>query len=68
MIFKSCNAIKGVLKNPSKKIQFYWKPKSLLAMFESILASILNRILGKYIDNLEYNQLKLGIWNGKSLK
>lgn len=36
-------------------------------MFESILASILNRVLGKYIDNLEYNQLKLGIWNGTGL-
>lgn len=33
-------------------------------MFESILLNVLNRTLGKYISNLEYNQLKVGIWSG----
>ena len=34
-------------------------------MFESIVASIINRILGKYIDNLQQNQLTIGIWSGE---
>jgi vacuolar protein sorting-associated protein 13A/C len=34
-------------------------------MFESIVASVINRILGKYIDNLQQNQLNVGIWSGE---
>lgn len=34
-------------------------------MLESLVASILNRFLKNYVSNLNYDQLKIGIWNGK---
>ncbi|KAI8376296.1 uncharacterized protein BYT42DRAFT_594245 [Radiomyces spectabilis] len=34
-------------------------------MLESLVASILNRFLGNYVSNLNYDQLKIGIWNGE---
>jgi hypothetical protein len=34
-------------------------------MFESIVASILNKYLSEYIDEVDYNNLKLGIFSGK---
>ena len=34
-------------------------------MFESIVAHVLNRLLGRYISNLEQNQLKLSIFSGQ---
>ncbi|PVU99655.1 hypothetical protein BB559_000513 [Furculomyces boomerangus] len=33
-------------------------------MLEGVLASVLNKVLGSYVDNLETNQLKIGIWKG----
>ncbi|KAJ1502803.1 hypothetical protein HMI55_002738 [Coelomomyces lativittatus] len=33
-------------------------------MFEQVVANILNNVLGDYIDNLETNQLNIGIWAG----
>lgn len=36
-------------------------------MFESLLASVLNRVLGDYVDNLEQSQLNVGIWKGSLL-
>jgi vacuolar protein sorting-associated protein 13A/C len=33
-------------------------------MFETIVATVLNKVLGSYIADLEQNQLKLGIFNG----
>lgn len=33
-------------------------------MLESLIASILNRFLGNYVSNLNYDQLNIGIWNG----
>lgn len=33
-------------------------------MFEAIVANFLNRILGRYVANLEQNQLKLSIFSG----
>lgn len=35
-------------------------------MFESIVANVLNRVLGRYVANLEQNQLKLSIFKGNS--
>ena len=35
-------------------------------VFESIVAEILNRFLGDYVENLDRSQLKIGIWGGKS--
>lgn len=37
-------------------------------VFESIVADILNRYLGEYVENLDKGQLKIGIWGGKSSK
>lgn len=34
-------------------------------VFESIVADILNRYLGDYVENLDRGQLKIGIWGGK---
>lgn len=34
-------------------------------MFEGIVASILNKYLSEYIDEVDYNNLKLGIFSGK---
>lgn len=34
-------------------------------MFESLLADLLNRFLGDFIENLEASQLNLGMWGGK---
>lgn len=33
-------------------------------MLESIVAGVLNKVLGEYVANLEQKQLKLGIFNG----
>lgn len=34
-------------------------------VFESLVADLLNRFLGPYVENLDASQLKLGIWSGK---
>jgi vacuolar protein sorting-associated protein 13A/C len=34
-------------------------------MLESVVSTLLNRVLGAYVSNLNYNQLKIGIWSGK---
>ena len=33
-------------------------------MFESIVSEVLTRFLGKYIENLNGQQLRLGVWGG----
>lgn len=33
-------------------------------VFESVVAEILNRFLGDYVENLDHSQLKIGIWGG----
>lgn len=33
-------------------------------MFESIVANLLNRVLGSYIENFDPKQLNIGIWSG----
>ncbi|XP_032688033.1 vacuolar protein sorting-associated protein 13 isoform X3 [Odontomachus brunneus] len=33
-------------------------------VFESIVAELLNKVLGEYIENLDYSQLKLSLWGG----
>lgn len=33
-------------------------------VFESLVADILNRFLGDYVENLNRDQLKIGIWGG----
>ena len=36
-------------------------------VFESVVADVLNRFLGDYVENLDGSQLKLGIWGGELL-
>ncbi|KAI8057703.1 hypothetical protein BDF22DRAFT_772292 [Syncephalis plumigaleata] len=33
-------------------------------MFESLVANVLNKFLGDFVDNLEHKQLNIGIWSG----
>ena len=33
-------------------------------MFEGIVAAILNKYLSEYIDEVDYNNLKIGIFSG----
>lgn len=33
-------------------------------VFESIVADVLNRFVGEYVENLDKKQLKIGIWGG----
>ncbi|KAH8275295.1 hypothetical protein KR026_004712 [Drosophila bipectinata] len=33
-------------------------------VFESVVADVLNKVLGDYIENLDHKQLKIGIWGG----
>lgn len=33
-------------------------------VFESVVADILNKFLGDYVENLDRSQLKIGIWGG----
>ena len=33
-------------------------------MFESVIASLLNQYLSKYVEDLDTNQLNIGIWGG----
>jgi hypothetical protein len=35
-------------------------------VFESVVAELLNRFLGDYVENLDHSQLKIGIWGGKN--
>ena len=37
-------------------------------MFESIIASVLNHVLGKYIKDLDSSNLRLGILKGKETR
>lgn len=37
-------------------------------VFESLVADLLNRYLGEYVENLDKGQLKIGIWGGKTSK
>lgn len=34
-------------------------------VFESIVKELLNRYLGEYVENLDANQLNVGIWSGE---
>ena len=34
-------------------------------MFESLVANVLNKFLGDFVDNLEQKQLNIGIWSGR---
>lgn len=34
-------------------------------VFESIITDLMNRYLGDFIENLDKNQLNIGIWGGK---
>jgi vacuolar protein sorting-associated protein 13A/C len=34
-------------------------------VFESVVADLLNRFLGDFVDNLDASQLNIGIWGGK---
>ncbi|KAG5312576.1 VP13A protein, partial [Acromyrmex insinuator] len=33
-------------------------------VFESIIAELLNKVIGEYIENLDYTQLKISLWGG----
>ncbi|XP_018341629.1 PREDICTED: vacuolar protein sorting-associated protein 13C isoform X1 [Trachymyrmex septentrionalis] len=33
-------------------------------VFESIVAELLNKVIGEYIENLDYTQLKISLWGG----
>eukprot|EP00833_Pecoramyces_ruminatium_P010854 jgi/Orpsp1_1/1184886/evm.model.c7180000091381.1 len=33
-------------------------------MFEGIVVSLLNKLIGKYVDNLDTNQLSISVWKG----
>jgi len=35
-------------------------------VFESIIAELLNKVIGEYIENLDYSQLKVSLWGGKN--
>lgn len=34
-------------------------------VFESLVADVLNRFIGEYVENLDSSQLNIGIWGGK---
>lgn len=34
-------------------------------VFESVVAELLNKVLGDYVQNLDHKQLKLSLWGGK---
>lgn len=34
-------------------------------VFESVLVQVLNSVLGDYVENLDTNQLNVGIWGGE---
>jgi hypothetical protein len=33
-------------------------------VFESIIVDLLNKLLGEYIQDLDYKQLKISLWGG----
>jgi len=34
-------------------------------VFESLVADLLNKFIGEYVENLDSSQLNIGIWGGK---
>lgn len=36
-------------------------------VFESIIAELLNKVIGEYIQNLDYTQLKVSLWGGRNV-
>jgi len=36
-------------------------------VFESIIAELLNKVIGEYIENLDYTQLKVSLWSGRNV-
>ena len=43
---------------------FLYHLEHIFNMFEGILATILNKYLSEYIDEVDYNNLKLGLFSG----
>lgn len=35
-------------------------------VFESVVAELLNKVIGEYVENLDYTQLKVSLWGGKN--
>ena len=35
-------------------------------MFESIVTTVLNKVLGEFIDDVSSKQLNIGLWSGQS--
>lgn len=55
------------LPSPPLPVGRGWRavePASAMVL-ESVVADLLNRFLGDYVENLNKSQLKLGIWGGK---
>ena len=50
------------IENDIQRQEINWE-----MVFESIVADLLNKYLGKYVENLDASQLKIGIWGGNSL-
>jgi hypothetical protein len=61
----SMTAMKLVQKqDPEVPRSLYKSCIESLEMLESLVTTLLNTFLGAYISNLNYNQMKIGIWNG----
>jgi hypothetical protein len=52
-------------KNKENKQKKKKKKKKITKMFEGIVASLMNMYLSEYIDEVDYNNLKIGIFSGK---
>ena len=51
--------------NSQNHMILVWRSKQIFIMvFESLVAELMNRYLGEYIENLDYSQLNIGIWGG----
>jgi len=55
---------KKEIKNNFIDIFFYF---FVFLMFEGIVVSLLNRLIGKYVDNLDTKQLSISVWKGLNL-
>lgn len=33
-------------------------------MFENVVSALLNKVLGDFVDNVQANQLNIGLWKG----
>jgi hypothetical protein len=53
-----------LINDISSDILLLFISDTLNKMFEGLISSVLNRVLGNFVENLDAQQLNISLWNG----